>query len=201
MATVMNDEQLEFSITRYLDGTLEPTERAALEARLSSDAQARAMLEEHRALTAMLRSHPLPEVRWERLAESISNAIDDQAEQTMLRVSWILRARSRGYVAVAASVVIAAALAVHFLRTPRGTPGPQNVQPPVQQVALEVQGPQEDQPQGPSVEEVSIGPGGSYAHASSLAPYADEIDTRPSRVALAAAAPVTNEQSSQPSPF
>jgi anti-sigma-K factor RskA len=194
----MTRDELEFSITEYLDGTLDEATARALEARLANDAGARAMLEEHRALTVMLRSQPVPEVGWERLAQSISEAIDRQAEQRMARISWILRARTQGYIAVAASVVLAGALAVHFLQTPRGSTIPINPQPPV---ALVVQGPQEDQPQGPAVEEVSIGPGGSYAHASSIAPYADEMDTRPTRVALAAAAPVAAEESSQPSPF
>jgi anti-sigma factor RsiW len=196
----MTRDELEFSISQYLDGTLDESLKSALEARLSGDAEARAMLEEDRALTAMIRSQPLPDVRWKKLAASIGQAIDEHVEERVTRVSWILRASRQGYVAVAASIVLAAAIAVHFLRTPQEA-HPSNVQPPAPLVALDVQGPQEDQPQGPSVEEVAIGPGGSYAHASSLAPYADEIDTRPARVVLAAAAPVATEQSSQPSPF
>lgn len=199
----MTREDLEFSITQYLDGTLDEQERAALEGRLKIDAEARSMLEEHRKLTVMLRAQPVPQIQWDRFSRSISEAIDADVEERVARASWVLRAGFGRYAAVAASVLIAAALAVHFLRTPAQVPSIAKTQPqPPQQIALvDVQGPQEDQPAGPGVEEVAIGPGGSYANASSLAPYADEIDTRPSRVALAAAAPSAVEQSSQPSPF
>jgi anti-sigma-K factor RskA len=198
----MNRDELEFSIVQYLDGTLDPAARAEVELRLATDVAARAMLDEHRRLTAVLRSQRLPEVRWDRLAASISDAIDEQAEERMARVSWILSFRAAGYVAAAASVMLAVALVVYFLRSPRPTNTIVSLPQPQPQVALSVQGPQEDQPAGPPVEEVSIGPGGSYANASPLAPYADEVDTRPTRVALAAAAgPVASEQSEKPSPF
>ena len=62
-----------------------------------------------------------------------------------------------------------------------------------------IEGPREDQPAGKVVEEISIGPGGSYAKAPSLAPYAEEIDTRPARVVIAAG--VSLEDAPPASPF
>ena len=195
----MTRDDLEFSITQYLDGTLDEESRLALEARLVEDTEARALLEEHRSLTAALRSAPLPQVRWEKLAESISLAIDEETEERAARASWAIRAlRNPALVALAASVVLAAGIAIHFLaRGPAGQPTP-----PVQRtMALVVEGPQEDQSTAPAVEEVSIGPGGTYAHASSLALYADDIDTRPTRIVLAAGTTVAAEETVQPSPF
>jgi anti-sigma factor RsiW len=71
----MTLEQLEFAITQYLDGTLPPEELGALERRLADDAEARALLEEHRALTALLRTQPLPEMDWADVARDLSAVV------------------------------------------------------------------------------------------------------------------------------
>lgn len=57
---------LEFAISRYLDGTLDQQECAELELRLAEDAAAREMLAEQRRLTDFLRdASPVPlEIRW-----------------------------------------------------------------------------------------------------------------------------------------
>ena len=197
----INSDELEFSITQFLDGTLDEAGRAALEARLADDPEARAMLEEHRVLTGALRSNPLPPVQWDKLSDSISTAIDDQLAERTERASWAIRLlRNPAYVALAASVLIAVGLAIHFM-TQNHPGGSTTPSPSAAVVALDVQGPQEDRSAGPPVEEVSIGPGGSYSHASSLAPYADEIDTRPTRVVVAAGTLVAPQESIQPSPF
>lgn len=73
----MTPDQLEFSIAQYADGTLPPAERAALEAVLAGDADARALLAEYRALDAALKAGPaaLPaDVRWDALAGQIGDA-------------------------------------------------------------------------------------------------------------------------------
>ena len=57
-------------------------------------------------------------------------------------------------------------------------------------VAMVIEGPEEEKPVGAVVSEVSIGPGGTYAKAPSLAPYAEEMDSRPTRVVIAAGTPV-----------
>ena len=56
----MNREQIEFAISQYLDGTLNPLKRAGVEAHLEKDADARALLEEYRRLDGVLKG-ALPE--------------------------------------------------------------------------------------------------------------------------------------------
>src|SRR5687767_4300490 len=70
-------EEDEFAVTEYLDGTLDGVERAALEVRMQSEPGLRAVMEEYRALdSAMKRSMPMPAVKWDVLAERLSEAVD-----------------------------------------------------------------------------------------------------------------------------
>jgi anti-sigma factor RsiW len=190
----MTREELEFSISQYLDGTLAADERLALEARLETDPQAQAILRQEQALTALLRSVPAPRISWDALAERISGAIDKQLEERVARASWMLRFRSPAILAAVASVGLIAGISLRLLFQAR-----QQVTGTAQTVAMVVEGPQEDAPNGPAVTEVSIGPGGTYAKDSSLAPYADEIDSRPSRVVIAAGMPT--EEAPPASPY
>jgi anti-sigma factor RsiW len=185
----MANEQLEFLISQYADGTLPEERRVELESRLADDAEARAMMADDRSLTELLRSAPLPDVQWDRLAESISGAIEQQLQERADRASWWLRHRLPTSVAIAASVFIAIGVAIHVLVPHRSHAvadrGPAKELSHQTVAMLNVQGPQEDAPSGPEVTQISIGAGGSYAKDSALAPYADEIDNRPSRVVIA----------------
>ena len=71
----MTNEELEYSISQYLDGTLPAEEVGALEARLAADAAARGLLEEHRALTKFLRSEPGPDMDWAEVAADLSAVV------------------------------------------------------------------------------------------------------------------------------
>jgi anti-sigma factor RsiW len=196
-------EELSISIAQYADGTLPDAERARVEALLESDAGAQAAVREEQALTALLRSDPMPQLDWDQLAVRFSAAIDDQMQARVDRASWAMRLRSatayfgaRGMIAAAASFVIGLGLATYLLR-----PAPKSLadgglksvvdsqSPNAASVAMVVDGPQEDQPLGRAVEEVSIGPGGSYASAAGPSPYSDDISARPARVMIAADAP------------
>ena len=74
----MNDE-LEYILSQYLDGTLPPEEKAALEQLVASDAQAAAILQQHLALDRLIKSAgAMPDVRWEQLAARISDAVSRQ---------------------------------------------------------------------------------------------------------------------------
>lgn len=76
----MTSEQLEFAMSQYLDGTLPAEERAALERHLAADGHARTVFQEYLELNEALRNpQPLPMVPWEKLAESISAAVAQQA--------------------------------------------------------------------------------------------------------------------------
>src|SRR5436190_2074679 len=52
----MTREQIEFLISQYLDGSLTADEVVALEQILARDQEARALLDEHRKLSALLKS-------------------------------------------------------------------------------------------------------------------------------------------------
>lgn len=64
--------QLEFAITRHLEGDLSDEESRALDEILRTDERARLMLTDHWKLTALLRSWPVPELGWEELSADIS---------------------------------------------------------------------------------------------------------------------------------
>jgi anti-sigma factor RsiW len=185
----MTRDELEISISQYLDGTLNDDRRAAVEARLADDPAAQAILAQERALTDLLRAEPLPEVRWDRLAESISQAIDVQAEQRVARASGWMRFRMPTGLAVAASALLAIGIAAYVLMHGRSmvvNPASHSQPAHVTVASLTVGGPRADVPGGPEVTEISIGAGGSYAAKdAALDPYADEIDNRPARIVIA----------------
>ena len=72
----MVDEQLEFAISQYADGTLPTSQRAALEARLASDAALMELLREYRQIGMAIESaSPLPAINWDRLTVHLSERI------------------------------------------------------------------------------------------------------------------------------
>lgn len=85
----MNDEQLEFAISQYLDGSLPVAETAVLEARLNEDVAARELLEEYRKVDALLKAPAaLPAVAWDKLSAHLSSAVN-QAEQFEFAISQL----------------------------------------------------------------------------------------------------------------
>ncbi|HEX3358287.1 MAG TPA: hypothetical protein VHS31_15040 [Tepidisphaeraceae bacterium] len=69
----MTRDELEFAISRYIDGTLNPLEQSTIEEILASDASARALLDEYRRLDAVVKTAmPLPEIAWDQFAAGIS---------------------------------------------------------------------------------------------------------------------------------
>lgn len=76
----MTHDQLQFAISQYLDGTLPADQALALRQRLEVDAEARRVLEEYTALNVAMKASPLPEVRWDALAQRIGQAAHQQAD-------------------------------------------------------------------------------------------------------------------------
>ncbi len=75
----MNREQIEFAISRYLDGDLSVGEIAQLEAVLASDPSARQLCDELKAVNETLKSSAaLPAVDWDRLADTIAASAAQQ---------------------------------------------------------------------------------------------------------------------------
>lgn len=136
----MTSDELEFAIAQYTDGTLPAGERAALEARLAADADARALLDEYRAVDATLKGPAVPEFQWDRLAEQISGAVA-AADQVAVAEDEALDAALKGLVVAdplpavrwdALAAHISAAVAAHA-----ATPGelPEDVEFTVAQYA------------------------------------------------------------------
>jgi len=177
----MRSDELEFSISQYLDGTVPELERPALERRLESDLSAQALLAEYRKLNEALRATPLPEVRWDLLAERLSHAVAEAEEPAQsYRIGW---RRMPVPLGLAASVLFAAGIALHVYRSSGVTNLPL-ARLPVATVAV-VTGPQVDMPAGPVQSEVAIGPAKAVAGAPDLDRYADDMIVRPSRVLVA----------------
>src|SRR5438105_9598088 len=146
----MNREQLEFSISQYLDGTLPDEQRSLLERRFEADAEARKLLAEYRALNDVLRiENPMPEMNWERLADRLSASL---ADEDLPAVSYRIRPRfSFTALAIAASVLIViGAGALLFRRSPAPAPRPTGI--------AQVDGPHITPTTAPAIAEISIGP-------------------------------------------
>lgn len=160
----MDREQLEFQISQYIDGTLSMTEAVALEQVLAGDAEARAMLEDFRKLNASLKREnvaPLPEIRWEKLAEHLSAAVaeEDRATTTYRISAWW----TRGVAAVAALVLIAIGTAVllnrHHMPAKIEEVATNSTPTKISDNAIaEVTGPSAEAATQPAVAEISIGP-------------------------------------------
>ena len=190
----MNTGTLEFLIIQYLDGTLAAEERAGLEARLASDAEARALMEEHRKVGAMLRQAPVPAIRWDALARSISSAVasapmpEVEEPAHTLRMPWVGWA---GKLAIAAMLLIATSIGVVLLKHGTATrPNPiasttikTNTQ--VASGFASVTGPRAEVETGPAEAQVTVGPSQAVAGQSMLAQYNDEVISRPSHIMVA----------------
>jgi len=168
----MSRDELEYAISQYIDGNLPLLERNALEERLAVDAEARALLQEYREFSAALKQAiPVPEIAWERLAAQIHQSLESEEapirHYSLRSVSWV------GRLAIAASVLLAISLAVHFSNRPSASTESAGV-------AL-VSGPQIEQPKTPVIAEISIGPSASVA-ANSRA--SEEIISRPTVVLI-----------------
>lgn len=136
----MNDEQLQFAISQYIDGTLPDDERAVLEQRLASDPQARQLLAEYRRLDKLITAGlPATEIEmdWAALASQISDAVAKEAEQVnevresesippTYTLPWVWKAS-----ALAASILICIGLLIlyHGGNQPAGN-GPLAINPP-----------------------------------------------------------------------
>jgi anti-sigma factor RsiW len=191
----MDAEQLEFAISQYLDGTLPAEERAALEQRLASDAPARALLDEYRRLDTIIKAHgePIPNVKWDALAEHISAAVDEIAAVPAAR-QWRIRP-AVGWMAMAASLLLAVGIGWRVMHHDAVQP-PEKVatgnlnphQQQMQMAVVQVTGPQAEPAKGDSSIDVSIvRPPVSSTPAYG---YDDGVVVQPSHVNLAGTAPV-----------
>jgi anti-sigma factor RsiW len=153
-------QDLEFTISQYIDNSLPAVERAELETRLSADPATQVMLEEYRRLDRMMKSAmPIPAFPFDRLAHSISTAIDELQEERASRVyrigAWIRG--SAMPLALAASLMIVAGVGIELLNSHHAPTGwvrnGKTGAAPSMVVAINTV-----ETTGPAVENVSIGP-------------------------------------------
>ncbi|HVT90520.1 MAG TPA: hypothetical protein VHD56_16820 [Tepidisphaeraceae bacterium] len=150
----MNREELEYAISQYIDGILPPLERSALEERLATDAEARAILGEYQQLnSAIKQSMPMPSIQWDRLAEQIGRALDEEEAPTqnykLHSAQWVRR------LAIAAAILLAVGVSIPMLRRPGTNPAPTGL--------AVISGPAPEVSQVASVEQIQIGPAPNIA--------------------------------------
>ena len=184
----MIDEQLEFQIAQYADGTLPAAEAAALEKLLADNADARALLDGYRRLDATLkRSMPLPAINWDRLADHLSHVVAEEDRAATTPIAWPLR--NWGKVAAAASIfLVLGTMALWHLKPAKDqiAVGPPNqpVAPPNTAVAIiEVTGPAAESATQPAVTYVDIVPS-EWARQTNFG-VAETVVYRPTRVTIA----------------
>jgi negative regulator of sigma E activity len=180
----MTRDELEFAISQYLDGNLAAAEESALEARLASDADARALLTEYRSLDRVLRSSPIPDIDSVALADRIRGAVAGQDEPAQsYRLHWV---RTAAVLALAACVVIAVSLGIRRLQAPPAPTGPiakAPAQEPKRIVVIDTT--PRTAPSAAPVAVVSVGPSAAAADRPALARYHEDLLSRPSQVIIA----------------
>jgi anti-sigma factor RsiW len=164
----MTRDELEYAISQYLDGTLPPLERAALDDRLASDPEARAILGEYRRLDVSLKNLPAPILAWDRVADQIRQAV--AREEAPIRHYSLRPMRWISGLAIAASVLLAISLALHFAQPPPKPAGIATISGPAAEVAA-----------GPVVSQIGIGPSPAVAANWQAS---DEIISRPTVVLI-----------------
>jgi anti-sigma factor RsiW len=195
------NEELEYLISQYADGTLGDEATRTLEARLAGDAEARTALDAHRRLIGLLRDLPMPAgVQWDRLGARIERSIAAAPDPAEVASSYRLFTGrfAWGAVGLAASVMIAAGVAIRMLG---GGDGVAPIVPHAEQVAIKsfakVVGPRAEVAIGPAMSEVSIGPGKAMASRGGPNIYGDLV-SRPATVLVASGAPATDDTPQPP---
>lgn len=180
----MTRDELEFAISQYLDGNLAAAEETALEARLASDADARALLTQYRSLDRVLRSSPAPEIDFDALGGRIRGAIAEQDEPAQsYRLHWV---RTAAALALAACVVVAVSIGIRRLQappTPGGSVARTTAVEPKQIVVIDTA--PRSTPSTAPVAIVSVGPSAAPADRPALARYHEDLLSRPSQVIIA----------------
>ena len=199
----MTRDQLEFSITQYLDGSLPESQRVALMERLEKDPEARELLEEHRRLDNVFGRASLPAFQLEafskQLLEAIAQAPAPEVEQPSLRMPWV---GVRSWTAIAASVLIASGLAIAILSHGRNGTGSNPVHHELTASAgfVTVTGPVAEATSTSDDVQVSVGPSKAIAGESTLSRYSADLVMRPAHVMMVASG-VNPDQDMDSQPF
>lgn len=174
----MISEELEFQIVQYVDGDLPVEARAALEARLVDDADARKVLEEHRKLrdALILGTRNMPAVNYEKLAQHFSDVVaqSDEEVEKVYSLKWL---RYAAPIAVAACVLIGFGVTMQSTE-PVGPTNPTDLAPmatvDLNPSVLDVRGPEINVLPGESFVDVQIGAGPVTGDKPGNVPFATE---------------------------
>jgi len=179
------DERL---VSEYVDGSLVAEERNALEIRLAGNSGLRAAAAEYRSLDSALKSAmPLPAVKWDVLAERLSESIDAQAQRERMFIGNWLRQPMR--LAAAAAVIIVLGLGVLITLSNGGSSGNK---PLMQVVVAEPEKPAA----GPVIAQVEVEMSSSLAQSGNDWYSAGDVVVVPSTLDVAFTTPVLPDTSS-----
>jgi anti-sigma factor RsiW len=181
----MTRDELEYTLSQYLDGTLAAPDEAALEERLATDASARALLAEYRSLDRALRAAPLPTFDFDALSTRITAAVAGQDEPAQsYRLHWVRTAMS---LALAACVVIAAGVGIRRLQNPTARTDTRIAGVEPRQIVVVDATPRPSASPEP-IAVVSVGPSAAPQDRPALARYHEDLLSRPSQVIIARSA-------------
>jgi anti-sigma factor RsiW len=175
----MINEQLEFLIAQYADGTIGELDRRIVDERLAVDAEARLMLEQYRHVDALMRnSREVPDIDFAQLRTHISELIAHEAPPVAhpirMHGTWSWR------IAIAAGVALVVGMGLHLI-PPADGPGSQGG-------TLVVTGPTVEEAQQPASMTIAVGPTQVMADRGMTLGMADDVMAAPSpRVSISAA--------------
>ena len=182
----MLDEQFEFRLTQYLDGTLPVDEAGAFFAELAKSPEALAMLDEYRKLDLVLKAQPTEAINWDGLAEDIGAEIDEQS-----RNRWKISGFRPMRIAIAALVALTVGVAAQQMMQYRK---PQHQGPAA---VARITGPTIEVAAAPAVSQIEIGPDSGQAVVDITYHYADLVP-RPARVVIASGVVARQDERSLP---
>jgi anti-sigma factor RsiW len=176
----MSRDELEYAISQYIDGTLAPIERPAVEERLATDPEARAILAEYRRFDSVLKtSMPVPELAWDEVHAQISQAC--AAEEAPVRHFSIRSIKIVRTMAIAAALLLVASVTLKLIQTDG------RISQPAGRMVIEVL--QHPSAEGGRVAQaIDIGPSPQYAQMNASCAAEEEIVARPTIVMIERAA-------------
>jgi anti-sigma factor RsiW len=192
----MSPDELEFLISQYIDGTLNPLDRTIVEEKLAIDPAARELLRRYESLNSELKiSMPLPEIAWDDFAASIQSKtalLDPPIRHYRLTFATMSK-----FASLAAMIMIAVGLVAKFhgrpgdLSNSRGGSAVAEVN--LSPVQVQVNGPA---PISSAVAKVTIGAAPDYAAADFHS--AESIITRPTSLWISSGSPTVQDSDATP---
>jgi anti-sigma-K factor RskA len=184
----LTGEQLELLASQYADGTISILDRAAFEAQLPVDAEARLLVNQDVHLTQLLRdTHAMPVLDLQTLSTRISQAVEDEKSYAPASATGMWGRRFALAACVGIAATVATLFAWRFGSTSDFTDNviTKNSDVTASSIAL-VSGPAAETSAGPVVVRIQIGPADNADAPANLA-LQDTANTRPARVVIAAA--------------